>query len=258
MKDILRSAARIFFGKLMPQLSYPVIKGPLKGAKFILGTHGGEGGGATVYFNMIEPMQTKLFAETINKGDVLFDVGANVGYYTVLGSKLAGSQGKVFSFEPLVRNISFLYRHVKLNNLTNVTIIPSACADVVSVASFLISSNTAMGQIDSNASSTESKGQITIVSTVTLDEVSDKLKTVPDVIKIDVEGAELSVLKGAQNIILVRKPVIFLSVHSSELRTHCLQYLEQFGYDFLPLEKDGANAMEYLCKASKSDSRVIA
>jgi len=235
------------FSKMLPHLPYPVLKGPLKGAKFILGTHGGEGGGATVYFNMVEPIQTQAFIKTVNKGDILFDVGANVGYYTVLGSRLTSAQGKVFSFEPLVRNISYLYRHVKINKLNNVIIIPSACSDAESITAFLQSPVTSMGRIENSEIAGIPDVNMTVVSTVTLDAVADKLQVKPNVLKIDVEGAELAVLRGAERIISSFKPAIFLSVHSQELRTDCLKYLLNFGYEFEPLEEDEENAMEFLC-----------
>jgi len=82
MNDLVRASARFVFGKLLPRWAYPVIRGPLKGAKFILGTLSGEGGGATVYFNMSEPEQTSAFVGALKPGQVLFDIGANVGYYT--------------------------------------------------------------------------------------------------------------------------------------------------------------------------------
>lgn len=247
MTNILRSTARVFFGKILPRLPYRVIKGPLKGIKFILGSHSGEGGGASVYFNMVEQMQTESFLKNVKKGDILFDVGANVGYYTVLGSRLTGSQGKVFAFEPLVSNISYLHRHVKINKLENVTIIPCACSDAQSIVTFFHNDNNAMGRIESSEIEGVNESKMTLVSTVSLDAVADKLNTIPNIIKIDVEGAELSVLRGAERIISTSKPLIFLSVHSDMLRTTCLKYLSDFGYTFAPLQEDHENAMEFLC-----------
>ncbi|MEO5890126.1 MAG: FkbM family methyltransferase [Ferruginibacter sp.] len=247
MTNVLRSAASFFSGKLLPKISYPVIRGPLKGIKFILGAHGGSGGGATVYFNMIEPLQTQAFIKTIKKGDTIFDVGANVGYYTALGSILTGDQGRVFSFEPLARNISYLYRHVEINKLTNVTIIPSACSDSLSILKFIESSNTAMGRLENSEMAGSSDTKISIIPTVTLDAIADKIEGFPKVLKIDVEGAEVAVLKGAEKIISISKPAIFLSVHSQELRKACLDYLLTFNYRFEPLQEDSENCMEFLC-----------
>jgi len=248
---ILRSIGEVIAGEILPRLPYSVMKGPLKGFKFILGSLSGKGGGATVYFNLIEPIQTQSFIKAVKKGNVLFDVGANVGYYTVLGSKLVGSEGKVFSFEPLVRNISYLYRHVEINKLENVNIIPCACSDSFAIVNFVQENNTAMGHIEDKIANS-SNIKMTVALSITLDEVATKLNIKPSVLKIDVEGAELSVLHGAEAIISNLKPFIFLSVHSDLLRTECLNYLSKFGYKFEPLQEnlDIENSMEFLCMPS--------
>ncbi len=245
MNQFLRRIGRAIYGKILPRRAYRVLRGPLKGAKFVLGTLEGEGGGS-VYFNMTEPTQTAVFAESLEVGDVLFDVGANVGYYTVLGSRIVGEQGLIVAFEPLVRNLSHLYNHVALNNLQNVSIIAAACSDEISVAAFSTGENNAMGHLtDGNNSNEEmSEKNLIIVLTVSLDAIAERLGVVPNVLKIDVEGAELSVLRGARNRILPAKPKIFLSLHSPTLKTDCLKYLEQFGYEFEPLD----NSMEILAK----------
>ena len=129
MKKLFDQIGRGLFGKVLPRWSYPVLKGPLKGCKFILGTFAGDGGGGKVYFNMIEPEQTTAFIKTLKQGNIVFDVGANVGYYTVLGSKLVGDTGMIISLEPFVRNLAYLHQHVALNKLKNVMILPAACSD---------------------------------------------------------------------------------------------------------------------------------
>lgn len=249
----LRSSAKVISGRILPRLPYPVLTGPLKGSRIILGALEGAGGGATVYFNMMEPMQTAYFSRMVKEGQVVFDVGANVGYYTILGAKLVGMQGKVFAFEPLARNIAYLHRHVSLNRLSNVSIIPCACSDKIEVAAFYPEENAAVGHLESTSDKPFTAGsKITLVPTLTLDAVSNKLSVWPDILKIDVEGAELSVLKGAKNILSNYKPTIFLSVHSEALRNVCLAYLTTFNYEFTPLLDDAQHAMEFLCISAKN------
>lgn len=249
MNKLLRAAGRKIFGDLLPKRAYPVLRGRLRGARFVLGTLEGAGGGGSVYFDLVEPEQTAVFAENLNPGDVFFDVGANVGYYTVFGSRLVGARGQVVAFEPVVRNVSHLYRHIIINDLQNVSIIPSACSDEISLAAFSAGQNTAMGHLTERTDTEKgnSSGNLNLVSTVTLDSVAEKLNRVPNVVKIDVEGAELAVLHGAENKILPAKPKIFLSLHSETLRVSCLAYLKRFGYRFEPIGDDEANAMEFLC-----------
>ncbi len=243
MRNALRSVGRFVFGRVLPRTAYPVMAGPLKGARFVLGAFAGEGGGATVYFNQLEPGQTAAMAAEVEPGAVVFDVGANAGYYTILASRLAGPEGRVVAFEPLERNLAYLRRHVEMNQADNVTVLASACSDVSGTATFEIGENIAMGRLSDVAPS----GASVTVPTVTLDEIAERLELVPDVIKIDVEGAEMAVLRGAAGIFERGKPTVFLSTHSDELRTECLAWLEARGYSATPL-MDGDDPHEFLLK----------
>ena len=198
MVTALRRIGRFVAGKL-PRIAYPVISGPLRGSRFILGSLAGDGGGASVYFNMYEPEQTAAFIKVLSAGQVLLDIGANVGYYTILGGRVVGSQGKVISVEPLIRNLVCLYHHTLLNKATNVSIIPTACSDSLSLAAFSLGQNFATGSLANRRhEGNNSESASFLVPTVTVDAIVQQLGTCPDVIKVDVEGAELSVLKGAQ------------------------------------------------------------
>ncbi|MDP2885470.1 MAG: FkbM family methyltransferase [Ignavibacteria bacterium] len=250
---MIRAGARIVFGKLLPRFAYPVIRGPLKGARFILGTSSGEGGGATVYFNMSEPEQTSALIDTLKNGQVFFDIGANVGYYTILGSRIVGSQGKVFAFEPVIRNLAYLYRHTVLNKASNVTIISAACSDTSSLTIFSAGPNFATGHITNNIRlETGASEPAFPVPTVTVDAIVQLLGVSPDVIKIDVEGAEFSVLRGAQATLRKAKSKIFLSTHSDMLRSTCLEYLRGLGYTYEVLSQDKNTPSEFLAKYTET------
>ena len=252
MNDIIRAGARFLFGNLVPRLPYPVLRGPLRGARFVLGTLAGEGGGATVYFNMVEPEQTSAFVGSLKEGNIFFDIGANVGYYTILGARLVRPGGRVFAFEPMVRNLSYLYRHVELNGTTNVTIIPAACSDSLSLAVFSSGANPAEGHLNDGVLSPGNEAIHSPIATITVDIVAERFGIAPHVMKIDVEGAELSVLRGADKTIRSAKPQIFLSTHSNELRSACLEFLKHRGYAFTPLSNDKNNPTEFLAKFTKN------
>lgn len=224
MDSIQRRFARFLFGKVLPRRAYSVLSGPLKGSRFVLGALSGEGGGASVYFNKMETEQTTEMLGTLSAGKTFFDIGANVGYYTILASRLVGPSGKVVSFEPLVRNLSFLHRHVELNNAANVKIMPFAVSSENSILRFSAGQNSAMGHLDPSGA-----GDI-LVPTVTLDDIVKELGVAPDVMKIDVEGAEVEVLRGADRVLTEARPAIFLSTHSPELRAQCTELLSSYGY----------------------------
>lgn len=245
MDSKFRFAGRTLFGKLLPKWPYPVLRGPLRGSKFILGALAGRGGGATVYFNLVEPEQTSAFLSNLNEGECFFDVGANVGYYTILGSQIVGPRGKVIAFEPVLRNLFYLYRHILLNKAANVIVISAACAEILSLAAMSPGENCATGFLKVKRLK-KLTDESYIVPTVTLDETARQLGTNPHVIKIDVEGAELAVLRGADMILRQAKPKIFLSTHSAELRSSCLEYLRERGYSFEVLSQDKNDPSEFL------------
>ncbi len=230
----------------MPRLAYPVLSGPLKSSRFILGSLAGDGGGATVYFNKTEPEQTDAMVRELKKGQVFFDIGANVGYYSILASKIVGQKGTVLAFEPVIRNLAYLQQHVILNKASNVKILPFACSNENGTARFSLGPNSAMGGLISD--NAQNAGDI-LVPTIKLDKITEELSIAPDVMKIDVEGAESNVLRGGMELLRSKKPVIFLSTHSPQLREECLKLLADVGYESEPLV-GGPDPHEFLLKAS--------
>ncbi|MBI1937115.1 MAG: FkbM family methyltransferase [Ignavibacteriales bacterium] len=245
---IIQKIVRLFAQKFMPKLAYPIITGPLKGIKFIHGALVGPSLGASVYLNKIEKKQTNEFIYQVKPEDIVFDIGANVGYYTMLASRIVGEKGKVFSFEPVVRNLVYLYNHIKLNKLKNVVILPFACSEESELELFLFGPNFAQGHIENNFKILEfdSESQ-TFVNTITIDKFTSISGVMPNIIKIDVEGSELFVLKGAKETMTKHKPKIFLSIHSNDLEIICKEYLKDFSYQFILLDEKERPSVEYLC-----------
>lgn len=216
-------------GRVLPALPYPVIRGPLRGSRFILGAAAGEGGGASVYVDMVEPEKTRALLEILRPGQTVFDVGANIGYYTLLASRQVGPSGRVLAFEPSARNISYLYRHLALNGADNVTLIPMACSDRLALARFVAGADCATGRLASDGAR-PGDARFEYVATVTVDQMVTETGLVPDVLKVDVEGAEEQVLKGAAHTLSNARPVVLLGVHSAALRSSCTSYLRALGY----------------------------
>ncbi|MEO6654763.1 MAG: FkbM family methyltransferase [Pyrinomonadaceae bacterium] len=242
MDGIGRKLGRVIFGKMLPRRPYRVLIGPLRGARFVLGSMAGEGGGATVYFNKVESEQTAAIQRELSPGKTFFDLGANVGYYSILASRLVGRGGHVAAFEPVVRNLSFLQRHIELNDAENVQVLPFAVSSEAGILSFSTGSNSGMGSLDFDGGN----GKM-LVPTVTLDEIAERLKLTPDVLKIDVEGAEVEVFRGATRILNTARPTIFLSTHSTDLREQCLAHLRDTGYTVESL-LDSDDPHEFLAK----------
>jgi FkbM family methyltransferase len=232
-------AGRLVFGRLLPKWPYPVLRGPLRGMWFILGAAAGEAGGVSVHLGRVEPEQSRLLLDLLQPGHVFFDVGANVGYYSMLAARRCGPRGSVVAIEPSPRNVAFLYRHVHLNRLSTIEILPLAVAESLGLEVFSAGNNCAVGHLTGAASEVVDnahRSTCTVAATTSLDFLSERLGLHPDVVKIDVEGAELRVLKGAERI-LQRGPHILLSVHSASLCAECLDYLAHRGYRVTPLSE---------------------
>lgn len=211
--------------KLIPDSTVlPILQGSLKGKKWIKGS-----GINGCWLGTYEIDKQNLFSKYVKPGMIIYDVGANVGFYTLLASILTGSNGKVFSFEPLPENISFLKKHLELNKLSNVNVIEKAASNKVSTVKFNLGENRSSGHISE-------KGEIK-VETISLDELIKQGNPSPDLIKFDIEGAEYEALIGAKELLKNKKPVIFLATHSIELRTKCLKLLTEFGYSIATVDK---------------------
>ncbi len=215
--------------KALPRRDYPVLFGPLKGARFVLGSFAGEGGGASVFLGRSEPEQASYFAREVGAGSVVFDIGANVGFYTVLASRLVGESGKVVAFEPVDTIFEILKSHVELNNCSNVRLEKLACSETSGTKTFFLGPNTAMGSLHAVG------GKEITVTTTSIDEFVARENVRPNFLKIDVEGAEMEVLRGGRKTITDAKPGIFLSTHSPELRSECKAFLGDLGYDVTEL-----------------------
>lgn len=140
-----------------------------------------------------EPEILKLFNSLVKKGMTIVDVGANIGEYTLLSAKLAGDTGKVVSIDADPEAIALLSKNVKYNGYDNVEIVEAAITDKNGVA--LLGKS-----VSSGWSSIIKRGINNIeVECYRLDTILNRLKIDKvDIIKIDVEGAELQVLSGAK------------------------------------------------------------
>jgi len=161
------------------------------------------------------PEEYRAFKDAVRPGATVFDVGANVGAYTLLFARWAGPDGRVVAFEPAPASAAGLRRHMKLNGLARgVDVIECAVSDTVGSASF--DSDGASGA-NALTSANGGRGVIT-VETTTIDAFCASRNLRPDVIKIDVEGVELDVLKGARATLAAPGVQVFLELHPSVWR----------------------------------------
>jgi FkbM family methyltransferase len=157
-------------------------------------------------------LEYHAFRDAVRPGAVVLDVGANVGSYTLLFAIWVGPTGRVFAFEPAPEARAGLRRHVALNGLTGrVEIMATAASSTPGFARFR-----ADGASGANAIALDGDGPAPTsidVDTTSIDAFCDHHQLSPDVIKIDVEGAELDVLKGARDVLARRGVKAFVEFH---------------------------------------------
>jgi FkbM family methyltransferase len=237
----VRSLPPLIVSVIPTGLPLPIVAGPLRGMKWIAGAAAGQGKGLSVVVNRSEALQLRVARSIVSRSDTAFDVGANVGVYTLLFARYSR---RVFAFEPLPRNVRYLHRTLQLNRVSNATIVPWALSDGVGLTSLREGSNAALGTLD------PSGGQP--CATTSCDAFVSTYGVAPDVMKVDVEGAELSVLQGAVDTLNRARPTILLSTHGEVARSACLTFLQELAYQVRPLDgTDPDRASEFLCAVNR-------
>ncbi|MDD5312470.1 MAG: FkbM family methyltransferase [Dehalococcoidia bacterium] len=143
-----------------------------------------------------------VFKQYVKKGMTVLDIGANIGYFTLLAASLVGEGGKVYAFEPEPKNYNLLVKNVELNSYNNIVAVPKAVSDRVDELQLFIdrveSGGHSLFKESARRGNINSVESVT-VSTTSIDEFFGDNQSIIDVIKIDIEGAEVLALKGMQN-----------------------------------------------------------
>lgn len=207
-------------------------------------------------------------AERLKPGDVFFDVGAHHGWVSMWALPLVGEAGAVHSFEPSPANRSILEWHRRVNGFSRWIIISKAVSDEDAPERpfYLIDS----GDSPMNSLTAGVHGmplmegrdvQKVPIQTVTLDTYCGQAGASPNLVKIDVEGAELSVLRGAERLLRDFRPAIILAVHpywlpSGQSPAQIAALLNAHGYSMFDATGNPVQRLrsgEYLCLCGRAD-----
>jgi FkbM family methyltransferase len=167
-----------------------------------------------------------LLAEHLRPGDVFYDVGAHIGSLSLLAARLVGPAGHVVAFEPSPENAAQLRRNVDLNGFENITVVEAA-----------VSSRAGLARLDLRreervkarlvGSAEPRRDGVVSVRTVSLDGWrAEESFPLPSFLKIDVEGAEMAVLHGADEVLRASRPVMLVEVHPT-VGPAFAEYLEE-------------------------------
>lgn len=231
-QTLLGRALRLPLKLIPPNTPMPVLQGALRGQRWIAGSsnHG-------CWLGSYEYNTQNAFRRFIERGQVVFDLGANVGFYSLLASTLVGPTGRVFAFEPVPRNLDYLRRHLTLNHVTNVTVWETAVGRTEGSGHFDFGHNHVSGHLTDQVN-----GQTFKVRIVSLDHlVTTNELPPPNVIKCDIEGAEHDALLGAEGIIAMYRPMVILATHGDAVHQDCCALLVKHGYQITQLEYYGAD-----------------
>jgi FkbM family methyltransferase len=163
-----------------------------------------------------EPQAQQLMVRHIHPRSAVYDIGANIGVHTLLMARQVGPDGRVYAFEPVPELHERLSENVALNPslARNVETVQQALSDEVGTADFYTGENMAVGHLAASGTPT---GLRLRVPTNTLDTfVFGGQHVPPSFMKIDVEGAESRVLRGAQRVLLESRPVLLVDLHTPE------------------------------------------
>jgi FkbM family methyltransferase len=194
------------------------------------------------------PVQEAL-VRTLRPGQVFFDVGANVGFFAVIGARLVGPRGKVVAFEPVGNNAALVRQNAAINGFGNLEVVEKAVAAVSGRAKLALAAYAGGSSLAHVGTPPDATGAMLPVETVALDDlIFSQRHPAPDLVKIDVEGAEREVLEGMARLLRQVRPIVLYEIDDAdravmtEKREVCRALLRSAGYHIVALPESYAGS----------------
>lgn len=176
----------------------------------------------------LEPSVQEALRRLLAPGAVFYDIGANVGFFTLLGARLVGPEGHVVAFEPVPACARAVARNIELNGFAHAEIRAAAVAATSGEGRLLVVGEASWSHLASTGRHADARDEIS-VEVVAIDElVAAGAVAPPDVVKIDVEGAELQALEGMRAMIERARPAIVCELHDTNAEFCAL--MDDLGY----------------------------
>lgn len=187
------------------------------------------------------PVQQEL-KRLLDPGTVFFDIGANKGFFTIIGAHLVGTSGRILAFEPVPENVSCIRHNAALNRFDQIEVMATAISDVIGMAELQLAEHAGGAALSTAAAPPDMTGLMT-VPVITIDSlVARRATPVPNVVKIDVEGAEINVMRGMRQTLQQSRPAVIYEIDDDdraifeEKQLACGAYITSMGYEVRRLD----------------------
>lgn len=203
---------------------------------------GGDLAGCTILLDMqidkdywlgtYEPELQRTVRELVRPGQVVYDVGANIGYLTLLLARASGEAGRVYAFEALPENAERWRRNIELNGLASrACLFAGAVTEAAGPVTFLVHTSAGMGKVAGSGGRADAVQAEITVEGISLDEfIYARGNPAPQVIKMDIEGGEVLALPGMNRLLSEARPLLLLELHGADSCQAAWEYLTTAGY----------------------------
>ncbi|MBA7507590.1 hypothetical protein ES706_06310 [subsurface metagenome] len=191
----LKIAYEFLISHLIPLLKKPNAAVEVQGHRMFLDSKDSLG---LFPFGVYEPFRTEIIKQQIQKGNVVLDIGANIGYFTLIFAQLVGERGKVFAFEPEPDNFALLQKNMEANGYQNVILVKKAVSNKARKVKLYLSED---NKGDHRIYDSHDGRKFVEVEVITLDEYFKDYDLKVDFIKMDIQGAEGGALEGCSLLI---------------------------------------------------------
>ena len=206
-----------------------VAAGDLAGLRLCLDLHEEK----DLWLGTYEPDLQDVVRELVEPGMVVYDVGANIGYVSLLLARRVGSRGRVIAFEALPANVDRLRQNLALNPelALRVEVQPRAVTNQPGPVQFLVHASVGMGKVAGSAGRSETYAGVIEIPAVSLDAfVYAEGHPLPRLIKIDIEGGEVLALPGMRRVLAEAHPLLLMEIHGPEAARVTWETLSPLGY----------------------------
>lgn len=189
------------------------------------------------HLGLYEPHVSELIASVLHPGEVFWDVGANAGYHTLMAARVVGPAGQVVAVEADPVTAEILRDEIGINEFTNTEVLQAAASNSDGVVVFARRAN----NLQSSIAAFAPDGARFEVQAIRLESLLATRRR-PQVMKMDIEGAEVLALPGAMGLFQgQQRPILLLSVHGDRAAAFCREFLRDRGYEFQ--EQEGFEQM---------------